>query len=118
MRDTLYAAHAAITLKNDTICHVYDTVRVKYQFSCGDTMVDVEGNKYATLDLNGYCWTKSNMRAIKDSTGVDFTQGEESGNISNGVAKYYTTSPLIPSTFEQHGLLYNHDAAKAVCPKG
>jgi uncharacterized protein (TIGR02145 family) len=122
MRDTLYAAHAAITLKNDTICHVYDTVRVKYQFSCSDTMVDVEGNKYATLDLNGYCWTKSNMRTKHDSTGVALTDGETEadvhGNISNGSAKYYATSPLIPRTFEQLGLLYNHDAAKAVCPKG
>lgn len=117
-RDSVIVCRLTVKFSNDTICEKNDTITVSYKFVCGDTMRDIQGNKYATLDLNGYCWTKSNMRAIKDSTGVDFTQGEESGNISNGVAKYYTTSPLIPSTFEQHGLLYNHDAAKAVCPKG
>ena len=33
----------------------------------GDTVTDVDGNKYTTLPVAGYCWTKQNLRTNSDS---------------------------------------------------
>ena len=111
--DSNFVAHTAITLSNDTTCHVFDTIKVKYQFECGDSLRTKE-HAYATVEVNKACWTKSNMRDT-----LNFVHGEQTGEISNGSPKYYNTSVLLNLfTVEQRGLLYNHDAAAAVCPAG
>lgn len=112
-KDSNYVAHVAITLSNDTVCHIFDTILVKYQFECGDSLRTNE-HAYATVEVNKACWTKSNMRDT-----LNFTHGEQTGDISNGAPKYYNTSVLLNLfTLEQRGLLYNHDAAALVCPAG
>lgn len=119
--DSNFVAHTAITLSNDTTCHVFDTILVKYKFMCGDNISDVEGNKYGTIDVNGACWTKSNMRSkINSKNGQTIPVGTESPvePITNGIAKYYTPASSLPYSPEQLGLLYNHAAADSVCPTG
>ena len=111
-KDTVLYAEVIMKLKNDSSCSVIDSIKVKYQHECGDSLRTKE-NVYATVDINGACWTKSNMRDT-----LNFEHGEQTGNISNGVPKYYNPSTLITFSKEQLGLLYNHDGAKSVCPKG
>lgn len=111
-RDTVVVCELNIKYKNGTQCTKYDSILVHYEFKCGDSLRTSE-NVYATIDINGACWTKSNMRDT-----LNFEHGEQTGNISNGVAKYYYPSTLITFSKEQLGLLYNHDGAKSVCPKG
>ncbi len=112
-RDTVVVCELNIKYKNGTQCTKYDSILVHYEFKCGDSLRTSE-NKYATIDINGYCWTKSNMRDVKT-----FTQGSQTGEINNGVPKYYLPSTMLQQfTPEQRGLLYNLDAAVLVCPQG
>jgi uncharacterized protein (TIGR02145 family) len=53
------------------------------------------------------------MRDVKT-----FTQGSQTGEIDNGVPKYYHCSTMVGYPDEQKGLLYNLDAAVLVCPQG
>ncbi len=111
-RDTVVVCELNIKYKNGTQCTKYDSILVHYEFKCKDSLRTSE-NVYATVDINDVCWTKSNMRDT-----LNFVHGEQTGDISNGVAKYYNPSTLITFSKEQLGLLYNHDGAKSVCPKG
>lgn len=111
-RDTVVVCELNIKYKNGTQCTKYDSILVHYEFKCGDSLRTSE-NKYATIDINGYCWTKSNMRDVKT-----FTQGSQTGEIDNGVPKYYHCSTMVGYPDEQKGLLYNLDAAVLVCPQG
>ena len=111
-RDTVVVCELNIKYKNGTQCTKYDSILVHYEFKCGDSLRTSE-NKYATIDINGYCWTKSNMRDVKN-----FEQGSQTGEINNGVPKYYHPSTMLTFTDEKKGLLYNLDAAALVCPQG
>lgn len=111
-RDTVVVCELNIKYKNGTQCTKYDSILVHYEFKCGDSLRTSE-NKYATIDINGYCWTKSNMRDVKN-----FDQGSQTGEINNGVPKYYHCSTMVGYPDEQKGLLYNLDAAVLVCPQG
>lgn len=111
-RDTVIVCALDIKYKDGTQCTKYDSILVHYEFTCKDSLRTKE-NVYATIDINGACWTKSNMRDT-----LNFVHGEQTGDISNSVAKYYNPSTLITFSKEQLGLLYNHDGAKSVCPKG
>lgn len=125
-RDSSFVCALAVKFKDSTLCWKYDTIDVKYQFVCStDTIRDIQGNKYATINVNNVCWTKSNMRSTKNSkadkdialgaTGPD----SEIMTITNGSAKYYNPSASLHNfTDVQLGLLYNQAAADSVCPKG
>ncbi len=123
-RDTVVVCELNIKYKNGTQCTKYDSILVHYEFKCGDSLRTSE-NKYATIDINGYCWTKSNMRETigYDKTNgnqVDLVHGNQTDSIYNTEPKYYWTSTILANRFtlEQLGYLYNHDAAEIVCPKG
>lgn len=122
-RDSSFVCALAVKFKDSTLCWKYDTIGVKYQFVCSkDTLLDNQGNKYATINVNGICWTKSNMRSTKNAKAdKDIVPGADSevSTITNGSAKYYTPSASLHNfTDVQLGLLYNHAAADSVCPKG
>lgn len=123
-RDTVVVCELNIKYKNGTQCTKYDSILVHYEFKCGDSLRTSE-NKYATIDINGYCWTKSNMRETVgfnkvSGAPVQLVHGDQTGDITNTEAKYYITSTILANRFtqEQLGYLYNHDAAEIVCPKG
>lgn len=112
-RDSVFVCEVTIKYKNDSVCTKDTNILVHYELQCGDSLRTKE-HAYATVEVNNVCWTKSNMRDT-----LDFTHGEQTGDISNGVPKYYNTSVLLNLfTLEQRGLLYNHDAAALVCPAG
>ncbi len=68
------------------------------------TVTDHEGNVYNTVQMGSQCWTKENMRCTTSpSTGT------------NQIGWYLNNDPSTAATF---GLLYNWDAAMAICPQG
>lgn len=122
--DSTLVCRVNIKYKNNFQCSTTDTILVHYQYKCGDSLRTSQ-NKYATIDINGYCWTKSNMREtvgfnkVSGAT-VELKHGDQTGDITNSEPKYYVTSNILANRFsqEQLGYLYNHDAAEVVCPKG
>lgn len=122
-RDSVIVCRLTVKFSNDTICEKNDTITVSYKFVCEDDMRDIQGNKYGTIDVNGYCWTKTNMRSTRkaDNSG-DITLGAQTPTetITNGSAKYYTVSTDLVSTYNEDnlGYLYNHAAADSLCPEG
>ena len=68
------------------------------------TVTDHEGNVYNTVQMGSQCWTKENMRCTTSpSTGT------------NQIGWYLNNDPSTAATY---GLLYNWDAAMAICPQG
>lgn len=123
--DTMFVCRVDIVFKGNKSCSKYDTILVHYQFRCGDAVKDNDSprHEYATIEVGGYCWTKSNMRSkYNTKSGKPIVLGATSATteISNGEAKYYDPSSDLHPTFndEQLGLLYNHAAADSVCPAG
>ena len=99
-------------------CTVSDSIYVIRGFLCGDTLRDVQSNKYATKQFGNLCWTRSNMRVIAE--GMESGDTFDSADVVNpNKGKiYFTPSTLLNYTSEQLGLLYNHKAAESVCPQG
>lgn len=122
-RDSVIVCRLTVKFSNDTICEKNDTITVRYKFVCEDDMRDIQGNKYGTIDVNGYCWTKTNMRSTRkaDNSG-NITLGAQTPTetITNGSAKYYNVSTILvpPYNANDLGLLYNHAAADSLCPEG
>ncbi|MBP5562638.1 MAG: fibrobacter succinogenes major paralogous domain-containing protein [Bacteroidales bacterium] len=122
-RDSVIVCRLTVKFSNDTICEKNDTITVSYKFVCEDDMRDIQGNKYGTIDVNGYCWTKTNMRSTRkaDNSG-DIKLGAQTPTetINNGSAKYYNVSTILvpPYNADDLGLLYNHAAADSLCPVG
>lgn len=100
-------------------CSVKDTAGVVRGFTCGDKYRH-QGSIYNTVDINGQCWTRENMRAKKDSVGNPITNYDNASSIigTEGTAYYYTPSSSTGLDSLEAGLLYNYKAAAAVCPKG
>ena len=83
-------------------------------FYCGtDTVTDIDGNVYHTLQLGNQCWMKENLRARHYSDGTPIPQG--STTTSSNVAYWYyphNDSTIVPL----YGLLYNWTAAAGGAP--
>ena len=116
--DSNFVAHTAITLSNDTTCHVFDTIKVKYQFECGDNLRSQQNYLYPTVKIGNACWTKVNVRDTIAFNGKKMNRGPKIGDIENGVMFFYEPSDLLVSNRDKLGMLYNHQAADSVCPKG
>lgn len=122
-RDSVIVCRLTVKFSNDTICEKNDTITVRYKFVCGDDMRDIQGNKYGTIDVNGYCWTKTNMRSTRkaDNSGdIKLGAPTPTETITNGSAKYYNVSTILvpPYNANDLGYLYNHAAADSLCPEG
>ncbi len=116
--DSNFVAHTAITLSNDTTCHVFDTIKVKYQFECGDNLRSQQNYLYPTVKIGNACWTKVNARDTIAFNGKKMNRGPKIGDIENGVMFFYEPSDMLISNRDKLGMLYNHQAADSVCPKG
>ncbi len=71
---------------------------------CGrDKMIDMEGNEYATVETDFYCWMAENIRIETDNHG-------------NFVDRYcYDEDPV---NCKLYGGLYDWDTATIICPPG
>ena len=43
-------------------------------FTCGDTVQDIDGNEYPTVQIGNQCWFAKNLRTTRynDGTSIDF----------------------------------------------
>lgn len=86
---------------------------VNSEFACGvDTVSDIDGNTYNTVQIGSQCWLKENFKATKNPEGVSITR------------YCYDNDPTICET---DGGLYNwntamsnstEEGAQGICPNG
>ena len=89
-------------------------------FVCGiNTVSDIEGHVYNTVQIGEQCWMKENMRATKYANGTSITRATTSQ--SSITTRYY----YDPGNATNYGYLYNWPAAKGpysnnqgICPDG
>lgn len=77
--------------------------------SC-DTMVDADGNRYASVLIGTQCWTKSNLRVAVGTLGVS----SPTSNTFSSTEPYYYVNPDKDTAV--YGYLYNWPAAMQACP--
>ena len=96
-------------------------------FTCGDTLIDIDDNKYATLLLGSQCWMKQNLRTTHFADGTEIPKG---GISSSSYIQPFYYEP--DSNIATYGRLYNWVAAmhgspsssanpsgvQGVCPDG
>ena len=88
--------------------------------SC-DTMVDADGNRYASVLIGTQCWTKTNLRTTHYRNGGAIAENQ---NASSGAASYYR--PAASDAVAEHypdsvyGMYYNGYAVEGdtLCPDG
>ena len=90
--------------------------------SCPGTdsiLVDIDGNRYATIMMDGQCWMRSNMRVTQtnDETLMDLSDPWED-YYDDADMPYYAYPNNDESMVELYGNLYNHMAASSICPIG
>ena len=92
----VYTINWKITLCNEAS---YDQVVVVQYPACGstDTVMDYEGNKYATLSVGPNCWLARNLRSTKYSDG---------SNIAKAEGYYSADNPDRDANAEKFGRLY------------
>jgi len=88
-------------------------------WQCGDRVIDVDGNAYATTKIGDLCWMTENLRASRYATGSQIAHVTNDilwNDMNAGAWSHYQNS----STFdEQYGKLYNWHAVtnpNQLCP--
>ena len=72
------------------------------------TVTDVDGNVYNTIDIDGFCWMKENLRVTHYADGVGSIDFSWASSSSEGYYKYPFDDYSLVNTY---GLLYNWQAA-------
>lgn len=95
-------------------------------FDCEKALVmDVDGNRYATVQIGKQCWMKENLKTTKFFGGTEIALG--SSTVKEGALRYYPGGNS--ANVEKQGYLYNWMAAmqsksytnaskQSICPAG
>lgn len=89
--------------------------------SCGDMMMDQDGNRYKTVLIGSQCWMAENLRTSKyrdGSTIPNVTGNSQWGSLTTGAWATYENSAANNATY---GKLYNWYAVadrRNICPVG
>lgn len=73
-----------------------------------ETLTDIDGNVYNTVQIGSQCWMKENLRATKYANGTPISVGDDS--YSTSIACYYYPDNDAGNVTD-YGLLYNWKAA-------
>jgi uncharacterized protein (TIGR02145 family) len=85
----------------------------------GDTVTDANGNKYATVPVAGYCWTKENLRTTSNSS-VAYNENADNALIYGLLYPWYDAVDVDPdgseepTTHQVNGV----DYVQGICPDG
>jgi uncharacterized protein (TIGR02145 family) len=88
---------------------------------CPDSIVDIDGNVYEVIDVDGTCWTTSNLTVSRFSNGDSIpteTLGENWIQLTTSAQCFYENDS---ANLNIYGRLYNGYAAsdsRGVCPTG
>ena len=91
-------------------------------FTCGDTVQDIDGNEYPTVQIGNQCWFAKNLRTTRysDGTSIDFDPVSSSWSTRTDGAWVYPNNSS--SLNFDYGKLYNWyvlDSLNAnICPAG
>ncbi|WP_299333642.1 fibrobacter succinogenes major paralogous domain-containing protein [uncultured Psychroserpens sp.] len=101
-------------------CSDSDDNNTTNAWSCGDSIVDVDGNTYSTVNIDGQCWTVQNLDVSKYNDGSmipNITDQTEWVNTTEGAWSYYNNDITLGVA---HGKLYNWFAIETeqLCPEG
>ncbi len=98
-----------------TICEG-DSITLSIPFSCGDSVTDVDGNKYSLIKIGCQCWMKENLKTLHFANGDIIPYA--SGSPPTGPVLVYGNDWSNKDTY---GLLYSGHAARdsrGICPLG
>jgi len=92
------------------------------EYSVGEQLVDLEGNAYSTVKINGRIWMGENLRTEYYSNGDPIPDGTGVGNIS-GIPnpEYWFAYNDDHQLIDTYGRLYTYAVAtdsRNVCPEG
>jgi uncharacterized protein (TIGR02145 family) len=90
-------------------------------FTCGDTLVDIDGNRYPTIEIAGKCWMQENLKAIHCNDGTSISLTTDSILWTGLSSPSYTYYASDSNNVGAYGLLYNGYAAIdpcGICPSG
>jgi uncharacterized protein (TIGR02145 family) len=88
---------------------------------CPDSLIDIDGNVYRVIDVDGTCWTSSNLRVSRFNNGDIIpleTAGENWIQLNTTAQCYYDNDS---ANLEIYGRLYNGYTVsddRGVCPTG
>jgi uncharacterized protein (TIGR02145 family) len=88
---------------------------------CPDSIVDIDGNVYKVIDVDGTCWTTSNLKVSCFANGDSIpteTLGENWIQLTTSAQCFYENDS---ANLNAYGRLYNGYAAsdsRGVCPTG
>lgn len=121
-------------VNNDGLINILDIIATVDIFAGNDvddpnTVIDIEGNVYPTVIINGREWMAENLRTTKYADGSDIPGGLNDGQWANANYGAYSVYPhaLInglnsdEEVIEAYGILYNWfavDDARNLCPEG
>ena len=75
-------------------------------FSCGDKIMDVDGNLYSTVQIGSQCWMKENLRTTKYPDGTQIPLLTDS---SSTIGARYNPNG-VGTNVQNYGYLYNWTA--------
>ena len=91
-------------------------------FICGtNTVSDVDGNVYNTVQIGAQCWTQSNLKVSKYRNGDNIPTGLSNTDWQSTTAGAYAIYDNNPVNDGLYGKLYNHYAVmdnRGLCPTG
>jgi uncharacterized protein (TIGR02145 family) len=90
-------------------------------FTCGDTLIDIDGNMYPTIELAGTCWMQENLKAIRCNDGTPISLTTDSILWAGLSSPSYTYYESDSNNVDTYGLLYNGYSAMdpcGICPSG
>jgi len=88
---------------------------------CPDSLVDIDGNVYRVIDVNGTCWMAENLKVSRYQNGDSIPQITEDQNWVNSNEGAYCFYENDITNNVQFGKLYNGMAvvdARKLCPDG
>lgn len=114
-----YATNSYGTGYGKTYEFIYVGVDAKSCPGEDSILVDLDGNEYATLLVDGQCWMRSNMRVTQTNDGVGMVRSDPNEYYyDDNYSPYYAYPNNEADAVEYYGNLYNYEAATSVCPTG
>ena len=94
----------------------------------GNTLIDIDGNKYATVSIGSQCWMAENLQVTRYRDGTAIPLDQSGGVAGNGAGQTWALQMGARTVFghssvnlTSYGYLYNWPAvsnSKGLCPTG
>lgn len=84
----------------------------------GNTITDVNGNTYQTVQIGDQTWMAEDLRATKTKTGAAIANITGDSNWANLGVSNMGYAYYLNNSSEPTGVLYNYAAAAQACPQG